>query len=140
MDWYITVLKKYADFSGRAGRSEYWMFQLINVGIYFALAFVMGVSSNINTNLGAIFSIVYYVYMFAVLIPSIAVSVRRLHDTNKSGWLLLLSLIPFIGGIIVFVFTVLPSDAGPNAYGEAPAAPVVSNSAPQATAESEPKA
>ena len=114
MNWYLEVLKKYAEFNGRARRTEYWMFCLINFIIGFVLGFVEGI---IGTG-----SVLLIIYSLAVMIPSIAVSIRRLHDTNRSGWWLLITLIPFIGGIILIIFTAQDSQAGDNQFGPNPKA------------------
>ena len=113
MDWYMAVLKKYADFSGRARRREYWMFVLINFLIGCALG-VIGALVH-----GLVF--LSWVYSLAVLVPSIAVSVRRLHDTGRSGWWLLIGLIPLIGALILLYWFCQPSAQGANEYGEVPA-------------------
>lgn len=118
MDWYLGVLKKYADFNGRARRKEYWMFFLFNM-IFAIIAMVLdnilGVSFG-ETGIGPI----YLLYFLAILIPSLAVVVRRLHDTGKSGWFILLGFIPLVGGIILLVFMILEGNAGPNQYGPDP--------------------
>ena len=64
--------------------------------------------------------VIYVIYTLAMLIPTIAVGIRRLHDTNKTGWLLLVGLVPFVGGIILIVFFAIAGDEGPNQYGEVP--------------------
>jgi len=112
MDWYIKVLKDYAVFTGRATRQEYWMFFLFNFVIVIVLSFL-------ETAIGSpgIFSAIY---SLAVLIPGIAVTIRRLHDTGKSGWWILISFIPVIGAIVLLVFMVLDSDKDTNEYGENP--------------------
>jgi uncharacterized membrane protein YhaH (DUF805 family) len=112
MSWYLEVLKKYAEFNGRARRKEYWMFVLINMIIIFVLYFIEGLAGGPGI-LGGLYSL-------AVLIPGIAVTVRRLHDTNRSGWWLLIGLIPIIGHIILLVFTVQGSQPGGNQYGPNP--------------------
>jgi uncharacterized membrane protein YhaH (DUF805 family) len=114
MEWYLAVLKNYTGFSGRARRKEYWMFVLFNVIIAFVLGFVEGIVGGPG--------ILGMLYMLAVLIPSIAVSIRRLHDTNKSGWFLLIGLIPVLGGIILIVFMAMDGDPGDNQYGPNPKA------------------
>jgi len=95
MSWYITALKKYAVFSGRARRKEYWMFSLINGAITFVLAFVLAVINPDAVGLA-------YVYVFATIIPEYAVTVRRIHDTNHSGWWVFVPIInllfPFVDG------------------------------------------
>ncbi|MFD9902934.1 DUF805 domain-containing protein [Streptomyces sp. NPDC059063] len=111
MHWYFDVLKKYAVFNGRARRKEYWMFTLISSIITVVLALV---DIALGTGL-----VIQAIYSLAVLLPSIAVGVRRLHDTNRQGWWLLLFLIPVIGAIILIVM--LATDSKPhNAYGPNP--------------------
>ncbi|MEE4276420.1 MAG: DUF805 domain-containing protein [Thermoleophilia bacterium] len=133
MNWYIEVLKKYAVFDGRARRKEFWFFVLFNIIISAVLAIVDNVigSSVGDANVGFLGGI----YSLAVLIPSIAVTVRRLHDTERSGWWILLSFVPF-GVIVVLVFALIEGTAGPNKYGEDPkgrsAAYAGAPSAPQA--------
>lgn len=114
MNYYIEVLKKYAVFSGRAGRKEYWMFILFNFIIYLVLI-ALGAATKNN-----IFSIIYSLYGLAVLIPSLAVAVRRLHDTNHSGWWWFINFIPIIGFIVFLVFMVSDSLPGENQYGPNP--------------------
>ena len=111
LNYYTDVLKKYAVFSGRAGRQEYWMFFLYNL-IFAIVAFILDKTISIGY-FGAL-------YGFAVFIPSLAVSVRRLHDTGRSGWWLLIDFVPFVGGIILIVFLVLDSQPGDNQYGPNP--------------------
>ena len=111
MNWYIKVLKQYVDFNGRAQRMEFWMFQLFNLIISIVLAIIDGV-----LGLG----LLQPLYALAVLIPSLAVGARRLHDTGRSGWWLLLGLIPLIGIIVLIVFWVADSQPGDNAFGPNP--------------------
>ncbi|MGD0682512.1 MAG: DUF805 domain-containing protein [Terracidiphilus sp.] len=118
MNWYLMVWNKYAQFSGRSRRKEYWMFTLFNCLIYLPL-YILGLVFHENV-VGTIFLCLCIIYCLAIIVPALAVTVRRLHDTGKSGWMILLCLIPIIGGIIVFVFTVLDSDPGPNEYGPNP--------------------
>lgn len=113
MDWYVKVMKKYVDFTGRARRKEYWMFFLINFVIALALAVVDAV-------LG--FGLLGGLYALAVLLPSLAVTVRRLHDTGRSGWWILIGLVPIIGIIVILVFMVLEGQPGDNAFGPNPKA------------------
>jgi uncharacterized membrane protein YhaH (DUF805 family) len=118
MNWYLQVLKKYAVFSGRARRQEYWMFVLINILISVGLMLIdmaMGFYSE-ATGISPLNNL----YSLFVLIPSIAVTVRRLHDIGKSGWMLLIILIPLIGAIWLIVLTVTDSQDGENKYGPNP--------------------
>lgn len=114
MNYYLAVLKNYVGFSGRARRAEYWQFVLFNV-----IAMVLCVV--IDLAIGS--SILYILYVLAVLLPGLAVGVRRLHDTGRSGWWLLISLIPLIGGIVLLVFMCLEGTRGDNKYGADPKAP-----------------
>ena len=98
MNWYLMVLKNYATFNGRARRKEYWMFFLFNIIIAILLAVIEGIVGSPG--------IVGMLYSLAVLIPGIAVSVRRLHDTDRSGWWMLIALVPLIGAIVLLVFMV----------------------------------
>ena len=109
MRWYLAVLKKYAVFSGRARRKEYWMFVLFN----FLITVVLGI-------LGGDQEVLAGLYSLAVLLPSLAVSVRRLHDTNRSGLWILIALIPLVGAIVLLVFLVQDSDRIENRYGASP--------------------
>lgn len=118
MNWYIKVLKNYAVFGGRAQRAEYWFFVLFNMIASIVLLGVDGVMGTYNAQTGV--GLLYLVYALGVFIPSIAVSVRRLHDIGKSGWWLLLLFIPFVGPIVLLVFFVLDSQVEPNAYGPNP--------------------
>ncbi len=107
-----TVTGKYADFSGRARRSEYWFWTLALI-----LAYIAGV---ILAAVAKPFIFLLVIAYLAVLVPSLAVSVRRLHDTGKSGWFVLFGLVPFVGGIVLLVFTVMDSTPGDNQYGPNP--------------------
>ena len=118
MNWYIAVLKKYAVFTGRARRSEYWFFILFNVIISLVLGFIDGFLGLGDPE--AAVGLLSVIYGLAVLMPSIAVGVRRLHDTDRSGWWLLISLIPLIGGIVLLVFFVLDGTPGENRFGPNP--------------------
>ncbi len=114
MNWYTTVLKKYAVFEGRARRTEYWMFALFNFIIYVVLLTLSLITHSIA------FIVLMYVYGFAVLIPGLAVMVRRLHDTNRSGWWIFISFVPLVGGIIMLVFSLMDSYPGTNQWGPNP--------------------
>lgn len=118
MNWYLEVLKKYAVFKGRARRKEYWFFVLFNVIISFVLTFIDGMLGTLSVQSGI--GVLGFIYLLAVLLPGIGVSIRRLHDTDRSGWWLLIGLIPFVGAIVIFVFMVLDSTPGENQYGPNP--------------------
>jgi uncharacterized membrane protein YhaH (DUF805 family) len=119
MNWYVTVLQKYAVFTGRARRKEYWMWVLFNLIISIILNIIDFVA---DLHIGANLGILSFIYGLAVLIPSIAVIVRRLHDTNRTGWWIFIVLIPFVGAIILIVFAALDSSPGDNRYGPNPKA------------------
>ena len=118
MDWYLDVLKnKYATFSGRAHRKEYWMFLLINLVVSVALALIDSLIGSVSeSGMGLLSS----VYSIGVLIPSLALSVRRLHDIGRTGWWVLISIIPVIGAVVLLVFMLLDSEPGSNRYGANP--------------------
>ena len=109
----FTALQNYADFSGRARRQEFWMFFLFQI---IATAVAMGIDGAIG--MPAMTAVVG----LGLLIPAISVTVRRLHDTDRSGWWILVGLVPFIGGIALFVFYVLEGTPGPNRFGPNPKA------------------
>ncbi len=112
VNWYLDVLKKYVVFSGRARRREHWMFFLFNI---IAVIIVATVDLAIGT-----FPLLYPIYFFAVLLPHLGVTVRRLHDTGRSGWSVLFGLIPVVGGIILVVFLATEGEQHQNAYGPSP--------------------
>lgn len=112
MSWFIKVVQNYAVFSGRAHRTEYWMFTLFFYIIYIVLAVVEAMVLGTPFAAG--------IFGLALLIPYLAVTARRLHDTNRSGWWILIALVPAIGGIVLLVFMVLDSEAGENRFGSNP--------------------
>jgi len=118
MQWYLKAVKNYVGFTGRARRKEYWMFVLFNIIFAIVAGIVDGALGLADpmTGTGPISGL----YALAVLLPGIAVAARRLHDTGRSGWLLLLVLIPLIGAIVLLVFMVQDSKPGPNKYGPNP--------------------
>ena len=110
-----TCFRKYADFSGRARRSEYWMFMLFTtiVEVLTTVIFTTIIPLTVEID-GSEFSIVYLVACVIFILPKLAVSVRRLHDIGKSGWFYLISLIPVVGQIIFFIWSVKDSEARTN--------------------------
>lgn len=119
MKHYLIVLKRYAQFSGRADRSEYWYFVLFN--IIFAVS-AMLLDNLLGLNFPGLppYGIFYTIYALALLIPGLAVAVRRLHDVNKSGWYLLVALIPIAGAIWLLVLLASKGTHGDNTYGPDP--------------------
>jgi uncharacterized membrane protein YhaH (DUF805 family) len=124
MNWYLDALKNYAVFGGRARRKAYWLYTLITWIIIFILAFIDGMIGTFNAanSVGVLSGL----YWLATLLPSLGVTVRRLHDTERSGWWIFISLIPLVGGIILLVFLCQDSQKDANEYGPNPkeAAPV----------------
>ena len=102
MKWYLDALKKYAVFGGRAQRKEYWFFVLFNIIFSIVLSMFDGLTGTLNAETG--YGLLSGLYTLAVAIPGIAVSVRRLHDTGRTGWWFFILLIPVIGAIIFLVF------------------------------------
>ncbi|WP_417590996.1 DUF805 domain-containing protein [Parasphingorhabdus sp.] len=141
MEWMLMPLRRYADFNGRSRRKEYWMFALLNTIIYVVLYSIMLVfmgpsiteaamqaqvgmepvepSAGMMASVGIV-GMILIVYALAVFIPSLAVTVRRFHDQDKSGWFVLLGLVPFVGGLILLVFMCLEGTRGDNRYGPDP--------------------
>ena len=116
MNWYFNVMRNYLNVDGRARRTEYWMFMLIYIGM-------LVVASLLDNLMGT--GILGALVVLVHLIPSITVGVRRLHDINRNGWWLLVSLVPLIGWIIAIYFAVKEGDAGSNAYGANPIDPAL---------------
>ncbi|TAK60993.1 DUF805 domain-containing protein [Methylobacter sp.] len=118
MNWYLETLKKYAVFSGRARRKEYWYFFLFNFLISILLVVIDSAMGTVSAETGL--GLLSGIYSLAVLIPGISVTVRRLHDTDRSGWWCFIALIPVIGGIVLLIFMALDSTPGDNQYGPNP--------------------
>ncbi len=112
MYWYIEALKKFAVFNGRARRKEYWMFYLMSIIVAFVIAFLEIIFRTPG--------IISKIYPFAMVIPNLSVSVRRLHDTDRSGWWFFINLVPVIGSIFFLLFTIEDSTPGDNRYGPNP--------------------
>jgi uncharacterized membrane protein YhaH (DUF805 family) len=130
MEWMLMPLKRYAEFSGRSRRKEYWMWFLFLIIVTVVTTYLDillglggsatgtqsggGVSFNVN------FGLLTILFMLAVLVPNLAVGARRLHDLDKSGWLLLIGLIPFFGWLYLLFQFAQPGQSGPNQYGPDP--------------------
>lgn len=119
---YKRFFSNYANFEGRANRAEYWWVVLWNVIITLFCLFLGAMAASSRDYTLMIFGVfligIYGIYSLATIIPSISLTVRRLHDIDKTGWLCLIGLIPYIGGLIVLVLTLLEGTKGPNRYGE----------------------
>ena len=128
IDWVLEVFSKYAVFNGRARRKEYWYWYLFNylISIFFAVisfAIIPPYGTDTDKGIGwfAIFIyVLVIIYSLGVFIPNLAVTVRRLHDTNRSGWSYFISMVPVIGGILLFIYLVEDSMPGENQYGPNP--------------------
>ena len=116
MNYYSICLSKFADFSGRARRREYWTFALVNCLIAMLLR-ILGLAFGEDSPASNIMVTIFYLIM---LVPNLSVSVRRLHDIGKSGWHMFLSLIPLIGGLLLLIWSLMDSEPGENQYGKNP--------------------
>lgn len=133
MDLMFQPLRKYADFSGRARRMEFWLFWLFLIGIEIVFSILIGIAggsmmaiSDPNVGFAAmsgpakgLFGL-YCLVMLGLLIPMLAVAFRRLHDTNRTAWWILIGLIPFLGALVLFIFYLLDGTPGSNKYGPDP--------------------
>jgi len=118
VNWYLGVLKQYATFEGRARRKEYWFYTLFYVLVFLALAIVDNVTGTYDSDAGV--GLLSGLYVLATFVPTLAVMVRRLHDTDRSGWWALIGLLPFLGGVVLLVFACLDSQPGGNRFGPNP--------------------
>lgn len=131
MEWMILPYKRYADFSGRSQRMEYWMFNLFFYLVLIVLMFVGIPLSDMTAPtygegpglVGGLFLVLAGLFVLGSIVPHIAVTVRRFHDQDKSGWMYLLSFIPYVGGLVVFVFMCIEGTYGENSYGPDPKRP-----------------
>lgn len=114
MNVYSRAWKNYFNFADRANRTEYWLFVLINLVISLAVLLIGGL---LGKSIGLA---LYWLFTMATLIPSLSLCVRRLHDTNRSGWWFLIVLVPFVGGIILFILFLLAGTSGANRFGNVP--------------------
>ena len=122
MEWMLMPFRRFAEFSGRSRRKEYWMFVLFVLVAAIAIGIIeqmLGLAGMV----GGVYGPLTLLFFLVILIPGIAVQVRRFHDQNRTGWLVLLGLIPLLGGIVVLVFMLLEGTEGPNKYGPDPKAP-----------------
>jgi uncharacterized membrane protein YhaH (DUF805 family) len=118
MNWFLMVLKKYAVFAGRARRSEYWYFVLFYMLILIVLMGVDAMTGTYSKDAGL--GLLSGIFSIGTFLPSLGVAIRRLHDTGRSGWWVLISLIPLVGFIILIVFFAQDSQPGTNQYGPNP--------------------
>lgn len=123
MNWYLMVVRNYAGFTGRARRSEYWYFALFNLIFTIAASFIdrmLGTTFDFGMGIAMPYGIVYLAYVLTMMVPGLAVLVRRLHDIGKSGWMFLVVLIPIAGAIWLLVLLLTDSAPGENKYGPNP--------------------
>lgn len=134
MEWMILPFKRYADFTGRSSRMDYWMFQLLFFGVLLVAVVVFaaldsrGITSDGPNLLEAAGGIAAGLFVLASVIPMLAVTVRRLHDQDKSGWYYLLNFIPYVGGFILLFFMCTRGTDGENQYGPDPLNPHIDTS------------
>lgn len=119
MEYMLMPLKRYVDFSGRSRRKEYWMF-VLGVVIVAVVISIIESALGLGASVGGVYGPLSLLLLLVIFIPGLAVQVRRFHDQDKSGWFVLLGLIPFIGSIAVLVFMCLDGTKGPNKYGADP--------------------
>ena len=119
MNYYIDGFKKAFDFNGRATRTQYWMFALFNILVFIVLLGLIAVLGGKESGnaIASILGVVYFLYALVQIIPGIAIGIRRLHDINYSGWWLLISFVPFIGGIWLLILMCLPTVNAGNRFG-----------------------
>jgi uncharacterized membrane protein YhaH (DUF805 family) len=126
MEWMLLPYKRYADFTGRSRRKEYWMFTLLYALVTIGLVILMlalGAAAGPGEGLGAgggLVIILALLFMLGSFIPGLAVQVRRFHDQDKSGWFVLFNFVPYIGSFIVLVFMCIDGTRGDNQYGPDP--------------------
>ncbi len=118
MNWYLMTIKQYFDFSGRARRKQYWFFTLINIILSLLLSSFDGLIGLFNVDAGL--GLISGLYSLAILLPAIGVTVRRLHDTGRTGWWLLIGLIPLIGALVLLYFLVSNGEEQTNRFGTNP--------------------
>lgn len=131
MEWMLMPYRRYADFSGRSRRKEYWMFVLFTFLVVFGCMILMfaggmNLDEEGQSQPGALFWLgfaILVIWGIGTFIPSIAVQVRRFHDQDKSGWMILLGLIPYVGSLIVFIFMCIEGTRGSNRFGPDPKNP-----------------
>ena len=131
MEWMLMPLRRYADFSGRSQRQEYWMFVLfctllyiaaiVLLLVFFAVSAPDGKNNDAGASVGMVIGLLLIALLYlGLLVPTLAVIVRRFHDQDLSGWFILLTFIPYLGGLIMLVFMCIDGTAGPTRFGPDP--------------------
>jgi uncharacterized membrane protein YhaH (DUF805 family) len=114
VSWAMLPIRKYADFTGRSSRKEYWLFKLVFVAMFLAFAVLAVVASP------EVAAVLLMIGLLGLIVPLIAVQVRRFHDQGKSGWFAALNLIPYVGSFVVLIFMLFDGTPGPNDFGPDP--------------------
>ncbi len=117
--WKTVVMQRFAKFDGRAGRSEFWWYYLANIVINLVLTILMVIGFNLAGALGVLVLLVLIAFWVVIIVPTVALAIRRLHDTDKSGWWLLIGFVPIVGTIVLLVFYIMEGTSGPNNFGAA---------------------
>ncbi len=117
MEWFKKCMNQYADFSGRARRKEYWMFSLFYFLFIISALVVDGILMSL---IGSSVPFITVLFMLAMIVPSLSVMIRRLHDTDRSGWWMFISLVPLVGGFICLFFLCVDGTLGSNRFGPNP--------------------
>ena len=121
MNWMLLPLKRYAEFSGRSRRMEYWMFALLQIIVLFGIVFIgIALTGGESEEPPVFVTVLFGIYFLGIIVPSIAVQVRRFHDQDRSGWFVLLNFIPYLGTFVVLIFMLLPGTQGENRFGPDP--------------------
>lgn len=121
--WILLPLRRYAQFTGRASRKEFWLFQLVPIALFAITLVLTAVDRDVYDEIGTIGNLAIGLFLLGIMgliIPALAVQVRRFHDQDRAGWFVLLNLIPYIGSFAVFIFMLLPGTAGENRFGPKP--------------------
>lgn len=116
--WKDVLQHRYAKFDGRAARTEFWSFALINLAVFVVLWILMAILR--GSGIDKVILVIYWLYCLAIIVPSLAVTFRRLHDTGRTAWWILIDLVPFVGAIVLLIFELLDSEPGDNKYGPNP--------------------
>lgn len=117
-------LRNYANFQGRATPAEYWWWVLFEIVVYAVMTGLVVVMRDVPL-LSMIFGLLYFAATLGLILPSLALYVRRLHDTDHSGWWIFLGFVPLVGGIVLLIWTIMSGTRGPNKYGSDPKAPSI---------------
>ncbi len=120
MDWFVAALKKYAVFAGRAQRAEYWYFMLFYMLVALILGFLDGIAGTTVGQGNEAMGLLSLLFVLAMLLPSLAVSARRLHDTGRSAWWMLIGFVPLVGVLVLLVLAALDGEPGTNRFGPNP--------------------